>query len=188
MEIAEQLQHEAEHRAGSPEGFLQVIRLVLNDMEERVEQPTLLSPFSLPCRPEWREPSEYLPIFREYVCLMQESIQLKRQAIDLETKLNELHRTPSSPNHIVYTTTRLEFAKTQKQLSETLHEARRKQRELPVHALKRLRAIETRCDSRYGRGKMYLPVCWSQLSELVETYISRWGQGREEQRWESLKS
>lgn len=176
MDIATELQEEASQRAGSPEGFLQVIHLVVDGMERRELFPPLLletkidEVFGLD-RPEWKEPKDYLPIFHQYVSLMRKVISLQRRSRHFD-----LHLRYNIPvDGFVHD----EFANIQKQLSEATHAARRKARELPIHAFKRLKAFENRYAPLLGGSEnMYHPDNEQKLGEM-EWFISHWGAGRD---------
>jgi hypothetical protein len=57
---------------------------------------------------------------------------------------------------------RKRFAEAQMNLSDVTHAARRKARELPIHAFKRLRAIEVRLAPYLGGiGNIYNPTNWN---------------------------
>jgi hypothetical protein len=173
MELAEELQLEAAERAGSLEGFMQVIRLVIDDVEGReilsppvvtfVDVPIVETAFSRASV----LPYSYLPIFREYVSLRQEEIGIRRHISSMEG-----YPRPGS-NGIKDNG---EYAAAQKHLSDTIHAANRKRRELPIHAYKRLIQIETRFNR--GCNDMYQPIRWEPIAEDVEKLISRWGEGR----------
>lgn len=167
MDIAAGLQHEASERAGSSEGFLEVIRLVLDNIESgKVDgAPCLFS--SRTARPEWAMPENYLPILCEYVDCMQEMLRLKKKINDIAPPwMNERY----APDNSKAVLTRI---------SVLIHAAKSKKRELPIHAYKRLLAIENQIAPRLGgRDNLYLPQNWDPMSAMVLAYISNFGVGR----------
>lgn len=176
MEIAEELQREANERADS--SLPEVIRLVLEtiETEEELELPSVslrsAAPLGLHAWAKGYDalpPSEYLPIFREYVCLMQEVWYARRIASFIESPDWNNRQNLYYPGD----TRKEQHAKAQKKLSDKTHEARRKRRELPIHAYKRIIKIE----AHFG-DQLYLPVNWEPLSESIERYICRWGEGK----------
>lgn len=116
MGIVEELQHVAAQQASSPEGFQQVIQLVLDAVERG---GTSLSPRHL--------------LVHEYVTLMQQSRKIKEQLSELSELSGGLPFKKGDPMQRQYATL-------QKQLSDTIHLAKRKARELPSHVLLLLRS------------------------------------------------
>jgi hypothetical protein len=173
MDIAAELREEASQRAGSPEGFLQVIRLVLKDMGETAPSfPSNNGPDLKLC-PEWAWPETYIPVFREYVCSMQQVLYFKWrwEANPLSRRFNNSYPGKYIPD---------EYKQAQKELNDLIHTAKKKKRELPIHAYKRLVAIETRYANLWaGRDNMYAPKNWESVSAEVEAYISNFGIGRD---------
>jgi hypothetical protein len=183
MDIAVEIQEEASQRAGSPEGFQQVIRLVLEDVEEEASLRLLLGPSEYQsavnwatasvARPEWLHPDSYLPIFREYVCLMQEVLACKRRVRELNSYPNY------SPPYSQSAEKKRIQAQAQRDLNDVTHAARKKVRELPIHAFKRLRAIEVQYAPKLGGWEnLYRPDNWEYESWKVEHYISHFSEGR----------
>lgn len=195
MEIAEQLQHEAAERAGSPEGLSEVLRLILETIEggtttiieddepEQEAIPNLeLAPNPELSRPEWLWPEQYLPTFRKYVALMQAatghrlSVQEWQSSVDeLEFRRIGVNPPPGVEERIA--SSRIRLQRCREELEDTLAEAKRKKRELPIHAYKRLIAMEKKLQL-IVQDRMYDPIYWKTLAEKVEGYISQWGVAR----------
>jgi hypothetical protein len=166
VDIAEELQFEATKRAGSPEGFAALIRLILDSvMKEVVAEPTIFTP-SGPTgdgvRPEWLWPEQYMPVFHEYVALRQQQHELEMARYTVQ----EQYRQQVSLD-----------------LEDVTKRANKKIKELPIHAYKRLLSLEDRFKIALGGiHKMYEPRRWSEISERVEYHISDWGVARHERK------
>lgn len=154
MEV-EKLQNEVNERAGSPEGFHQVIRLVLDGLANPQRGKVLLPPHVLSST----RPAS-LVVFREYVDLMQKVIPLR-----IRIRNSQLNHEKASA----------ELKEVQKPLSDAIHAVRQKARELPLDAFNRLRAIETVYYARLGGWEtLYHPICWKNESDKVEQFVI-WG-------------
>ena len=184
MDIAAELQQEANERAGSLEGFQQVIRLVLDEMEGKPKPLHFVIESDLhyrPARPEWTDPEDYLSIFRDYVCCMQEALYQRRH-VESYDYIESTFTDEGYGRRAMLARERdeVEYKAAQKKLSELIHAAKSKKRELPLHAYKRLLAVEDRNAVRFhGLDNLYLPHNWVLMSEAVEFYISDFGTGRE---------
>ena len=202
MDIAAELQQEASDRAGSPEGFQQVIRLVLDDIERETGLPLyshLPRDASGVCsRMEASDAhsgvaaSQNQQTFYQYVGLMQKVLVYQQYVRELEHPLEHPHsweriRTLVAPRRQVGILLEGEQhpseikhiraqAQIQRNLNDATHAARKKARELPIHVFKRLRAFEICHAPKFGGWeKMYLPQNCGAIDECARR-VADWSE------------
>lgn len=168
MDIAEQLQTEVSTRAGSPEGIMAVIRLVLDSLESDQPEAEIGMELNYEPPPSCEEIPFSPSIFLQYVSMMQEVITFRNYVKSLRDKNPELmnsrgHWRADASSLI---TARVEYALSQTKLSGLTHAARSKRRELGPLVFKRLCKIE----AKYG-DRIYNNLN-SRISDKIQNYLS----------------
>lgn len=143
---------------------MQVIRLVIDDVENG-RGGLELPPLSIaPSNTEAHAPLHYILLFREYVRKMQ----------DVLNHRDYIEKRFEGPNNWLWRKSvqgHSEFSIAQKHLSELIHSARKKLREIPGHTL--IRDIEIEHSRQWGGCEnLYRPNNWKDpLVTLTEARL-----------------